>query len=133
VLGFSERLHTGHKRLPQRPIIGPFRKDFVDGRIVDRRCPIGGCRHRQALPLHPCVEEAHDEVQDAVIAQFALGTTLGHREVRQEKCLECRCRELDRKRCRCRRWSRGAPQAMASWEEEGCALGQQITSETTSG
>ena len=23
--------YTGHKRLPQRPIIGPFGKDFVNG------------------------------------------------------------------------------------------------------
>ena len=26
--------HTGHERLPERPIIGPFGKDFVDRRIV---------------------------------------------------------------------------------------------------
>src|SRR5262245_54003733 len=90
-------------------------------------------RHRQALPLHPCVEEPQDEVKDTVIAQFALGTTLGHREVRQDKCLKFRFRELDRNRCRCRRWCRGAHHAMASWEEERCALGKQITSDTTRG
>ena len=56
VLGFSERLHTGHKRLPQRPIIGPFRKDFVDGRVVDGRLALGVVRDGQALPLHPGVE-----------------------------------------------------------------------------
>ena len=26
-----EMPHTGHKRLPERPIIGPFGKNFVDG------------------------------------------------------------------------------------------------------
>jgi len=32
-----EMPHTGHKRLPERAIIRPFGKDFVDGRIVDGR------------------------------------------------------------------------------------------------
>ena len=82
LLGFSEMLHTGHKRLPQRPIIRPFRKDFVDGRVVYRRFPMGACRHRQALPLHPRVEDPQDEVKDAVIAQFALWTAFGHGEMR---------------------------------------------------
>ena len=27
--------YTGDERLPERAIIGPFGKDFVDGRIVD--------------------------------------------------------------------------------------------------
>ena len=31
-LGFSEMPHTGHKRLPEGPILGPSGKDFVDGR-----------------------------------------------------------------------------------------------------
>src|SRR5262245_21517429 len=39
---------------------------------------------RAGLPLHPRVEHPQDEVKDAVIAQFALWTTLGHREVRQD-------------------------------------------------
>ena len=30
-----EMPHTGHKRLPERPIIRPLGKDFVDGRIVE--------------------------------------------------------------------------------------------------
>ena len=45
-----------------------------------------------------------DEVKDPVIAQFALWTTLGHREVRQDKCLELRFGELNRNRCRYRLW-----------------------------
>jgi hypothetical protein len=31
----GEMGHTGHERVPQRPIIGPFGKDFVHGRIVE--------------------------------------------------------------------------------------------------
>ena len=27
--------HTGHKRPPQRPIIDPSGKDFVDGRVMN--------------------------------------------------------------------------------------------------
>jgi len=73
--------HTGDERLPQRPIIGPFGKDFIDGRVVHDRFPIGVLRHRQALPLHPGIEHPQDEVKDLVIAQFALWTALGHREV----------------------------------------------------
>ena len=68
---------TGHKRLPQRPISGPVRKDFVDGRLVDRRFPMGGCRPRQARPLPPRGEEPQDQVTDAMIAQCALRSPLG--------------------------------------------------------
>src|SRR3989442_15113369 len=32
---FGEMGHTGHKRLPERPIIGPFGEDAVNGRIVN--------------------------------------------------------------------------------------------------
>ena len=72
-----EMPHTRHKRLPERPIIGPFRKDFVDGRIVNGRCPVSVCRYGQALPLHSGVEHPQNEVKDPVIAQFALGPALG--------------------------------------------------------
>ena len=94
--------HTGEERLPERPIIGPFGKDFVDGRVVDGRLALGIVRYGQALPLHPCVEDPQDEVKDPVIAQFALWPPLGHREVRQDKCGELRFGELDRDRRRCR-------------------------------
>ena len=70
-------------------------KDFVDSRIVNGRLALGVVRHGQTLPLHPGVEHPQDEIKDAVIAQFALGTALGHREVRQDKCLELGFRELD--------------------------------------
>src|SRR5215467_10684481 len=111
-----EMPHTGHKRLPERAIIGPFGKDFVDGRVVNRWCPVGVCWHGQALPLHSGVEDPEDEVKDPVIAQFALWPALGHREVRQDKCLELRFGELDGNRRRCRLWCCGAHDAMASYE-----------------
>ena len=49
--------HTGDECLPERPIIGPFGKDFVDGRLVNGRFPGGVFRHGQALPRHPRVED----------------------------------------------------------------------------
>ena len=107
---------TGHKRLPQRPIISPFGKDFVDGRVVNRWFALGVFRYGQTLPLHPGVEYPEDEVKNPVIAQFALWTALRHREVRQDKCLELRFGELDGNRRCCRLWCCGAHDAMASYE-----------------
>src|SRR5438105_11027407 len=112
-----EMPHTGHKRLPERAIIRPSGKDFVDGRVVDGRVALRVVWNGQALPLHPSVEHPQDEVKDAIIAQFALRSPLGHREVRQDKCLELGFRELDRNRRRCRLWGCCAHQARASWEE----------------
>ena len=81
-LGGREMGHTGHERVPERPIIGPFRQDFGDGRVVDGRVPIEVFRYGQTLPLHPGVEHPHDEIQDALRAQLTLWTPLGHGEVR---------------------------------------------------
>ena len=77
-----EMPHTGHKRLPERAIIRPFGKDFVDGRIVNGRLALCIVWNGQALPLHPRIKHPQNEVEDAVIAQFALRSPLGHREVR---------------------------------------------------
>ena len=85
-----EMPHTRHKRLPERPVIGPFGKDFVNGRVMNSRFAVGILWYGQALPLHPRVEHPEDEVKDPVIAQFALRSALGHREVRQDKCGELR-------------------------------------------
>src|SRR5437016_1035368 len=111
-----EMPYTRYKRLPERPIIGPSGKDFVDGRIVDGRLALGILRHGQALPLHSGVEDPQDEIEDAIIAQFALGTALGHREVRQDKCLELRFGELDGNWRRCKLWCRGAHDTMTLYE-----------------
>ena len=91
-----EMPHTRHKGLPQRSIIGPSRKHFVDRRIVDGRLALGVVRDGQALPLHARVEHPQNEVEDAMIAQFTLGSPLGQREVGQDKCGELGCGELDR-------------------------------------
>ena len=54
--------HTRDERLPERPIIGPFGKDFVDGRVVNRGFALGVLRYGQTLPLHPGVEHPEDDV-----------------------------------------------------------------------
>jgi hypothetical protein len=77
VLLLCEVSHTRHKRLPQRPITGPCGKDFIDGRIVNGWLALGIVRDGQALPLHARIQDPQDEVKDAMIAQFALGTPLG--------------------------------------------------------
>ena len=82
VLRCRKMPHTGDERLPERPVIGPLGKDFVDGRVMDSWVAIRVFRHGQTLPLHPGVEHPQNEIKDAMIAQFALWTALGHREVR---------------------------------------------------
>jgi hypothetical protein len=56
LLGIRQMPHTGHERLPERPIISPFREDSVDRRVMDSRFALDILRHRQALPLHPRIE-----------------------------------------------------------------------------
>jgi hypothetical protein len=86
------------------PISGPFREDCVDGRVMDGWVAAGLFRYGQALPLPPRREAPHDEVKDAIRAQCALETSLGHREVREDTTLERWGGELDRHRRRCRLW-----------------------------
>ena len=88
--------HAGDKRLPERPVIRPFGKDFVDRRIVEGRLPSGVCGDGQTLPLHARIQDPQDEVKDPMIAQFALRPTPGHREVREDKRGELRFGELNR-------------------------------------
>ena len=57
--------HTGDGCLPQRPIIGPFREDSLDGRVMDDWVAMGICRYGQALPLHPRIENPQDAMPDA--------------------------------------------------------------------
>src|SRR5712691_10759687 len=91
-------------------------KDFVDGRVVDGRVTIDVFRYGQTLPLHPGVEHPQDEMKDAMIAQFALWTALGHREVREDKCGELGFGELDRDGRGCWLLCRGAHHTRASCE-----------------
>ena len=40
-----EMPHTGHTRLPERPIIGPCGKDFVDRCVMNGRLTLGVVRY----------------------------------------------------------------------------------------
>ena len=82
LLLIREMPYTGDERLLERPIIGPFGKGSIDVRVVNGWVAIGAFRNGQALPLHPGIEYPQDEVKEAMIADFALRTTLGHRELR---------------------------------------------------
>jgi hypothetical protein len=50
--------------------------------IVNGRLALGIVWNGQALPLHPRIKHPQNEIEDAVIAQFALRSPLGHRKVR---------------------------------------------------
>jgi hypothetical protein len=78
---FGELGHAGHKRVPERPIIGPFSEDAVNGRVVNGGFPIGVVWHRQALPLHPGVE-------DALLTAFA---EIDIQSVPAKNCLKAAC------------------------------------------
>ncbi|MDQ4146865.1 MAG: hypothetical protein M3120_04110 [Pseudomonadota bacterium] len=88
--------YTGDERLLERPIIGPFGKRSVDVGVVNVRLPGGTFRDGQALPRHPRIQHPQNEVKEAMIADFAPWTALGHREVREDKCGELGFRQLYR-------------------------------------
>ena len=67
---------------------------------MDFSLPIGCPGHRQALPLHACVEYPQDKVEDAMVAELALRSTPGRRQVRGVKCGELRLGELNGNRRR---------------------------------
>ena len=76
--------HTGHKRLLERTVIGPFGKGSVDVGVVNVGLASGVFGNGRALPRHPGIEDSQDEVKEAMIAQFTLRPALGHREVRED-------------------------------------------------
>jgi hypothetical protein len=88
--------YTGDERLLERPIIGPFGKGSVDVGVVNVRLARGTFRDGQALPLHPGREHPQNEVKEAMIAEFAPRTALGHREVREDKFGKLGFRQLHR-------------------------------------
>jgi hypothetical protein len=57
VLLGGEMRHTGEERLPERPIISPFREDPVDRGVMDGRFALGVLWDGEALPLHPRIED----------------------------------------------------------------------------
>jgi hypothetical protein len=74
---------------------------------------------------------AYDEVEDAMIAEFAPGSTLGHREMRQDKLLELGGRELDGNRRRCRLCWRCGPDRIVSYEDGFVDLMNRLSSYAT--
>ena len=85
------------------------------------RASVGTAKHCHGLP----VEAPHDEVKDAIRAQCALETSLGHREVREDTYLERWGGELDRHRRRCRLWGCYPPEARAS--HKACGRGARAS------
>src|ERR1700733_6342676 len=86
--------HAGDERLLERAIVSPFREHLVDGGVVDQGGAVAGSGYWQALPLHTRIEDPQDQIEDAVIAQFAFRPAHRHRQVREDKCDELRPREL---------------------------------------
>jgi len=74
--------HTGDEGMLKRAVIRPPSEDFVDRRVVDGWLSMRVLRDGQALPLHPSIEDRQDEVEEAMIAEFAPGSALGQGEVR---------------------------------------------------
>jgi len=87
--------YTGRERLLERPIIGPFGTGSIDVRVVNGWFASRAFRNGQALPLHAGIEHPQDEVKEVMIAEFALWTTFGHREVWEDTCVELGFGELD--------------------------------------
>jgi len=79
--------HTGHKRLLERPVIGPCGQGSGDGGVVDFGLASGVFGNGPALPPPPGIEHPHDEVKEAMIAEFAPRPPLGPREVREDTCV----------------------------------------------
>ena len=106
--------NPGHARWPERPSRGPWGHRLVDGRVMQGRGPMEGCRDGQALPRPPGGEEPPEEGQNPVRAQWALRSTRGHRQGRHEPCGALRCGAWAGPRRRYRLCCRGAPEAMAA-------------------
>ena len=73
-----QMFHTGDKGGGNGAIIGPLGEDFVDRGVVDFSLTVTIRGYGQGLPLHTSIEDLQDEVEDAKIAEFALGSTLWH-------------------------------------------------------
>jgi hypothetical protein len=77
--------------------------------------------------LHAGVEDPQDQIEEAMIAKFALGFTLGHGEVRQDILIELRFRQLHINRHGCGLFGRHGYDEMALFAEGSdsfpCALG----------
>jgi hypothetical protein len=120
--------HTGDKGMFNRAVIGPFGKDFVDGGIVDFGLAIAVFGHGQTLPLHARIEHPQDEVEEAMIAEFAPGSTLGHGKVGQDKFVELGFGELHGNGCRCWFVWRHGHEVLALFEDGSDRFWQTLSS-----
>jgi hypothetical protein len=84
---------------------------------VDFSLAIAVFGHGQTLPLHASIEDPQDEVEEAMITEFTLGSTLRHGEGRQDKFVELRFRELHGNRRRCWFMCRRGHDEMALYED----------------
>src|SRR5580658_1313013 len=94
--------------------VRPFREHLVDGGVVDQGGAVARSGYWHALPLHTRIEDPQDQIEDAMIAQFAFRPARGHRQVREDKCDELRPRELHGNRRRGRAFCHLAHPDMAS-------------------
>jgi hypothetical protein len=69
--------HAGDECLIERAVVRPFGERFVDCRVVDHGGPVACSGYRQAFLLHTRVDYPQDQIEDAVIAQFAFRPRLG--------------------------------------------------------
>jgi hypothetical protein len=74
----------------EKAVISPFREHLVDGRVVDQGGAVSRSGYWHALPLHTRIEDPQDQVENAMITQFAFRPAAGHRQVREDKCDELR-------------------------------------------
>src|SRR5438105_13409638 len=88
----------------------------LDGRVVDFSLPVAICGHGQRLPLHARIQDPEDEVEEAMIAEFASGSALGQGEVREDKFMEVSCGELHGNRRGCRLFGWCGHEVRASFE-----------------
>ena len=122
---------AGDERLLKRPILGPFGEGSVHVGVVNGWLAMAISRYGSALPWHPRIEHPEDKVKDPMIAQFAFGTPLGPREVRQDKFIELWCGELDGNRRGCRVFCSCAHGLLASCAACGLYLLNQVSPNTT--
>jgi hypothetical protein len=92
----GEMSHTGDDRRLERPVLSSLGKCPVDVGVMNFRRAIGTFRDWQALPRHPHIQHPQNEVEEAMLAQFALRPALGHREVREDTCGELEFRQVHR-------------------------------------
>ena len=97
VVLLPQMLDAGDEGLIERAIVGPSGEHLVNGRVMDHDGAVStGPRHGQALPLHIRIEHLQDQIEDAVIAEFAFPPAPGHRQMREDKCDKLRLGKLNR-------------------------------------